>query len=547
MTRRIPILLLAAIFAAGLSSCAPKKAARPPCPAGQQCLLIGNGAEPGTLDPALSAGVWEAAIIDDLMVGLVQNDAAGNPIPALAASWETSSDGLTWTFHLRDAQWSDGHAVTAGDFVYGLQRVLDPKMASEYASLLYFLKNAEGVNTGKAPPSALGARALDDKTLQLSLDHPAPYLLQIAKHTVMMPAPRWAVEQTKGGWAQPGHYVSTGPYTLTEWKLGDHITVVKNPRFFDAASVCLDKIVYYPTTDPLSAERRVKAGELDLNSGVRASRIAYLRRPGQMPQYVHLHTWLGNWYWIFNTHDVPAFKDRRVRQALTMAVDRNFITKKVGGDVQQPANAFVPPGVANYWGAEPPYWAGWTFERRMAEAKRILREAGYTPEHPLRVEVRLLGGSANVSYYASAIQSDWKAIGVRLMITRAESEVAYAALRSRDFQIGEAGWIADYNDPMSFLYLMKSDTGGLNYGDYHNPAYDDLLAKADGEPDLARRAAYLAKAEHIMLEDAPVLPLWFAINDHLVSPKVTGWVDNILDIHPSRYLCFAGNNRGVRQ
>jgi oligopeptide transport system substrate-binding protein len=505
-------------------------------------LFFGNGAEPSTLDPALATGTWEQQIIDDLMVGLVQNDAKGDPIPGIARSWETSPDGLTWTFHLRDAQWSDGRPVTAADFVFGMQREEDPKVASEYASLLYFIKGAEAVNNGKAPLSALGVHAVDDHTLRIDLLHPAPYLLQLAKHTAMMPAPRQAVAKWGDNWAQPGHYVSDGPYVLRDWTLNDHITLFKNPRFYDAGSVCLDQVVYYPTTDSLSAERRVRRGELDINTGIKGSRVAHLRQPDQIPAYVHLNTYLGVDYLAFNIRDVPAFRDRRVRQALTMAIDRDFISGKVGRGVSPPADTFVPPGVDNFPGSIKPYWASWPFAQRQAFAKRLLGQAGYGPGHPLHVEIKIRGTNGAAFEFA-AMQGDWKAIGVDVALARNEAAVAYAAFSAHDFQIADAGWIADYNDPMSFLYLLRADDAGLNYGGYGNPAYDDLLNKADAEPDVAKRGAYLAQAEHLMLEDAPVAPWVYAINDALVNPRVTGWVDNLLNYHPARFLCFAGARR----
>ena len=521
-----------------LAGCAPRST-RPPCPIGQQCLFFGNEAEPSTLDPALATGTWEQQVIDDLIVGLVQNDAEGNPVPGIATSWETSPDGLTWTFHLRDAQWSDGSPVTAADFVFGMQREEDPKVASQYASLLYFIKGAEAVNAGKAPAGALGVHALDPRTLRIDLVHPAPYLLQLAKHTAMAPAPRQAVARWGDGWAQPGRYVSDGPYLLADWKLNDHITLKKNPRFYDAGAVCLDQVVYYPTTDPLSAERRVRRGELDVNSGIKGGRVAFLRRPDQIPAYVHLNTYLGVDYLVFNIRDVPAFRDRRVRQALTMAIDRDFISRKVGRGVSPPSDTFVPPGVDNFPGSMKPYWAAWPFARRQAEGRRLLAQAGYGPAHPLRVDIKIRG-TGGAAFGFAAVQGDWKAIGVDATLTRNEAAVAYAAFSAHDFQIADAGWIADYDDPMSFLYLLRADNEGMNYGGYSSPAYDALLDKADAEADVKRRGEYLAQAEHLMLEDAPVAPWAYAISDNLVSPRVTGWRDNLLNYHPSRYLCLAG-------
>lgn len=479
------------------------------------------------------------------MVGLLQNDPAGRPLPGIATSWENSPDGLVWTFHLRDALWSDGRPVTAEDFVFGMQRVLDPKMASENAALLYFIKGAEAVNDGKAPPSALGVRALDPHTLRIELIHPAPYLLELARHTVMMPTPRQAIAKWGDAWAQPGRYVSDGPFVLTEWKQNDHVTVVKNPRFFDSASVCPDRVVYYPTVDYLSAERRVRRGELDMQDGIDNNRIPFLRQPDQIPAYVHVKTYLGVEYYVFNTRSAPALRDKRVRQALTMDIDRDFITHKLTHDVWQAADTFVPPGVENYAGAPAPYWANWSFAKRQAHARRLMQAAGFSPGRPLHLQL-LIRSTAGSPMLSALVQSDWKAIGVQLEIVNNDAAVAYAEVRAGDFQVFQGGWIADYDDPMSFLFLMRSDTGAWNYAGYANPRYDDLLNKADAEPNAAKRAAYLSEAERIMLEDAPVAPLWFESTQNLVSPRVTGWADNIMDYHPERYMCIVGASARVR-
>jgi oligopeptide transport system substrate-binding protein len=528
--------ILAPVLAV-LALCACNGSVRAPCAKGKVCLEYGNQAEPGSLDPAKAASVWEDHIVGELLVGLTQDDAAGNPVPGVATSWETSPDGLVWTFHLRDARWSDGEPVTADDFVFALRRLLDPKTGSEYASLMYILKNGEAVNEAKAPLEALGVRALDPRTLQITLEHPAPYLLELTKHQTMYPEPRHVVERWGDAWTQPQHYVVDGPYRLVEWKFGDHIRVVKNPSFFDADKVCIDQVDFYPTIDDVAAERRVRRGELDLNANIQLSRIALLRRPDQIPAYVHTHTYLGVYYLIVNQQDVPALKDRRVRLALSMAIDRDFMVHKLSQAGNPPAYSFVPPGVAGYHGPPPPAWASWPFERRQATARALLAQAGYGPGHPLTVEIKHFD-SADTARLMASVQSDWKAIGVTASLAQEEPQVGYQDFRLRNFQIGFVGWIADYNDPMSFLYLQQSTTGSMNYGGYANPQYDALLAKADQEPDAARRASLLADAEQILMNDQAIIPIWFTVSRNLVNPKVTGWVDNITDQHRIRYLCM---------
>lgn len=524
------LLLASALL---LAACGPSGPTRPPCPEGKVCLLIGNASEPATLDPAKSTGTWEDRIISDLIVGLTQSDPEGKPIPGMAERWETTPDGLTWTFHLRDATWSDGVPVTADDFVFSLRRILDPKTASEYASLLYLIVGAQGVNEGKAPPQSLGVRAIDAKTLEIRLNHPAPYLAELAKHHTMYPVPKHVVEKLGDAWVQPANYVSNGPYMLRAFKLGDYVKSVKNPRFYEADQVCVDEVYYYPTNDAISAERRVRRGELDINSDIQSNRIAFLKK--EIPDYVRVYTYLGTTYLAFNNNE-PAFRDARVRRALSMAIDREFITDKLMRGGQLPAYTFVPPGVANYPQPTPPEWASWPLERRQAEARRLLAQAGYGPARPLKIELKQRN-TPDPMLYTPAVQADWKAIGVELQLAQQETQIAYADYRARAFQIADAAWVADYNDAMSFLYLQQSSTGPQNYGDYRNAAYDALLAKADNEPDAKKRAEFLGQAERIMLEDAPVAPVYFYVNKNLVSPNVTGWVDNIVDHHRTRFLC----------
>jgi oligopeptide transport system substrate-binding protein len=522
-----------------LAACGPKPAIRAPCPVGKLCLEYGNSAEPGTLDPSKSTGTWESHIIGDMIEGLTTDDAEGRPVPGMAKAWEVSPDGLTWTFHLRDAQWSDGAPVTADDFVYALRRVLSPAQASEYAALIYVIKNAQAVNEGRLPGEALGVEALDPHTLRISLEHPAPYLLELAELNIMLPTPKHVVEKWGDAWSQPAHYVSNGPYKMQDWAFGDHVRVVKNPFYYNAASVCFDQVTYYPTVDSVEAERRVRRGELDVNTDIQSNRIAFLRRPDQIPAYVRTHTWLGVVYVVFNTRDVPALRDKRVRLALDMAIDRDFIATKLLGGGQTPAYTFVPPGVADYSAPPPPAWAGWSLAKRQATARALLAQAGYGPGHPLRLEFKHRN-TADPMLFTPAIQSDWKDIGVRADLAQEEPQIAYQDYRIRDFQVGDASWIADYDDPVTFLNLLQSATGAQNYGDYHNPAYDDLLAKADHEPDAKRRAAYLAQAESLMLNDAAIAPVYFVINKDLVNPRITGWVDNITDSHRARLLCVKG-------
>ncbi|HEY8573984.1 peptide ABC transporter substrate-binding protein [Phenylobacterium sp.] len=526
--------LTAALCALALAAC-QGKVSRPACPQGQVCLEYGAEIEPLTLDPQKANLIAEFRIIGDLMMGLTTEDPQANPVPGMAERWETSPDGLTWTFHLRDARWSDGVPVTAGDFVFGMQRLVDPDTAGIYAYLASPIVGASAITEGKAPLSTLGVRALDAKTLQIRLEHPVPYLPQLLMLLAFYPAPKHVVEKYGDAWVQPGKYVSNGPYKLVSWQLGNKIQAVKNPHFFEAPKVCVDRINYYPTPDVISAERRVQRGELDINTQFQSNRLQRLNEV--MPGYARTHVSLATAYLSFNTRDVAAFRDVRVRRALSMAIDRDFITAKLMRAGQVPAYSFVTPGTAGY--VDPPpqvSWAGLSYEQRQAQAKALLAQAGYTDDRPLKVEIK----SANVTetlLLMEAVQADWRSIGVDVSLVQSEGQVAFADYRERNFEVGSMSWYADFNDPLTFLGLFQSQTGAQNYGDYNNPRYDALLAQADLEPDMDRRARILAEAEQLMLSEDATAPIYFVVNKALVNPRVTGWVGNALNFHRARWLC----------
>jgi oligopeptide transport system substrate-binding protein len=233
---------------------------------------------------------------------------------------------------------------------------------------------------------------------------------------------------------------------------------------------------------------------------------------------------------------VKPLQDKRVRRALSEAIDRDFITRKLLRAGQLPAYSFVPPGTANYVASPKAAWAAMPLVQRQIEAKALLAQAGYTAKHPLKIEIKTSNNTDSL-LLMEAIQADWRAIGVEVSLQQNEGAIAFAAYRGRDFQVGFMAWYADFNDPMTFLGLLKSDTGAQNYGDYKNPAYDALLAQADQEPDAGRRAQILARAEQIMLDDEGMAPIFFVVNRALVNPRITGWADNALNFHRARWLC----------
>lgn len=517
----------------------PPKIARQACPPGKLCLEVGNSYDPTSLDPQTMTLVNEATIARSMFEGLYQDDPDGKAVLGMATDAQTSPDGLTWTFHLRPAKWSDGTAVTARDFVFAYRRIVSPATGSAYAYLFYLLKNGQAINGPHGPaPETLGVEAPDDRTLVLHLVHPAPFLPQLLKHQAFYPVPEHTIRKWGDAWTKPGNMVSNGAYAVTQWRLGDYVRLEKNPQYYDAGKVCVDRVDFLPLSDAVSAERRIKRGEIDVNDTVQSSRVAFLRQPGQMPDYVHTHTYLSTAYVIFNTHD-PDLAKRDVRQALSMTIDREFITAKLMRAGQIPAYSFVPPGMSGYVGDEQrpsPAWRGLTYPQRQAEAKRLLAKAGYGPGHPLKFEMKTSNATDSVQI-AQAMQADWLSIGVQAKFRQEEGQIMFQDFNVRDFDLGLVSWILDYDDPLTFLSLMRSDTGAQNYGDYRNPAYDALLDQADHEVDIAKRAGILAKAEQMVVDDADIAPVYYGVNRNLVNPRVTGWTDNFGDIHPAKFLC----------
>ncbi len=500
-------------------------------------LQIGNGAEPLSLDPHQASGTWENRIIGDMLQGLTTEDPQGRPIPGMATEWSTSPDGLVWTFKLRDAKWSDGQPVTAEDFVFAWQRIMTTTPPAKYASILYILKNAEKIYDGRIKDvTQLGVRAIDAKTLEVTLEHPAPYLPGLLTHYTSFPIPKHVVEKIGKDWIKAENFVGNGPYKLQQWKPNDFVHVVRNANYYDNANVCIDQIFFYPTSDDNAAERKVRTGDLDINTNFSGSRLEEINK--NLPGYARIHGYTGLTYYIFNLRKAP-FNDARVRAAISMTADREFVTKEILKAGQQPAYSLVPPGIADYQtGAMATDFKGQSMEERLARAKKLLEEAGYGPNKPLKFTFSFRNSGDNPRV-APVVQQNWAMIApwVQVEILGAETQINYEKLRTGDFELGDAGWISDFNDAKNFVYLFQTSTGQLNYGKYSNPEFDKLMEAADVEKDTVKRANLMKQAEGILLKENGFMPMWFLTNRNLVSPRVTGWVDNAVDIHRARYLC----------
>jgi oligopeptide transport system substrate-binding protein len=500
-------------------------------------LHIANSGEPDTLDPHHIEGVWENRIIGDVLMGLTTEAADASVIPGAAESWEVSDDGTVYTFKLRDHTWSDGTPVTADDFVFALRRILDPAEAAEYASLLYTIKNAKPLNEGALEGmDQLGVRALDPKTLEITLESPTPYFLEQLTHYTAFPIPKHKVEELGDDWIKPGNIVGNGAYTAVEWLPNTHVKLEKNAAFYDADNVSIDIVYFYPAEERNAATKRFRAGEIDVQYDFASEQIDWLEE--NMPDETRIAPWLGVYYYVINLRNAP-FDDAAVRQALAMAIDREAITDKVLRTGELPAYSFVPPGTGSY--GEPAYveWKDLPQEERVAQAKELLAGAGFGPDSPLKLQLRY-NTSETHKKVAVAVAAMWKQfLGVETELFNAEVKVHYSDIQEGNFEVARAGWIADYNDPQNFLYLMDSSTGVLNYGGYANAEFDRLMAEASATADLDARADLLRQAEAIAMKDMPNIPVYYFVSKDLVATRVQGWVDNIKDIHRTRWLSVA--------
>ena len=498
-----------------------------------QILRRGNGTEPETLDPHRAEGVTAANVLRDLFEGLVTEAPDGTLIPGAAESWTLSDDGLVYTFKLQGSgRWSNSDPVTADDFVYGLRRSADPATLSEYSAILYPIENATEVVAGALPPERLGVRAVDAQTLEIRLHAPTPYLLGLLTHASTYPVHRKSVEQHGARFARPGMLVSNGPFRLGEWVVQSHIRLLRNPQYRDDAHTTLNEVWYYPVENAEAELNRYRAGELDLTETVPARQIPWLRQ--NLPDELHIAPYLGSYVFGFNTTQ-PPFRDApKLRKALALALDREILTSKISGAGELPAYSWVPP-VSGYT-QQLPDWAQWTQVERNAKAQRLYAEAGYSASRPLRMQL-LYNTESNHRRLAVAMAAMWREVlGVETELLNQEWQVFLQTRRSRlDTQLFRYGWIGDYNDPYTFAEILESKHG-LNDMGYSNPRYDALLAAAAREADPQQRMDMLAEAERVMLEDMPIVPLYFYVSKKMVKPWVAGMEANIMDHHHSRHL-----------
>ena len=497
----------------------------------------GNTADPETLDQHKTSTVYEAHILRDLYEGLVAYSADGKIIPGSATEWTVSDDGKVYTFKMRpDAKWSNGDPVVAGDFAFSLKRIMNPETGAKYASVLYPILNAEAVNKGEKPIDELGVKAIDDATLEITLNAPTPFFIDLLAHQTGLPVHPASVEKYGSDFVKAENIVTNGAFTLAEFVPNDHIKAVKNPNYYDADKVALDEVDYYPTEDRGAALRRFQAGELDTNNDAPTEQVDFMKK--ELGDQFRVAPYLGTYYYAVNMKDENLAK-REVRQALSMTIDREFLADEIWGSTMVPGYSLVPPGIGNY--GEPAYadYKDMSMIDREEKAIELMKEAGFGPDHPLKLTINY-NTSENHKNTAVALADMWKPLGVEIELINTDTKTHYAMLRDKgDFDLARAGWIGDYSDPQNFLFLVESDNDGFNYANYANPEYDKLMDEASATVDLEKRAAILKSAEKIFMEDLPFIPMMYYGSMNLVSDKVSGFEDNLLNVHPSRWISIA--------
>ncbi|EKN3670975.1 oligopeptide ABC transporter substrate-binding protein OppA [Yersinia enterocolitica] len=486
-----------------------------------QSITINNGSEVASLDPHKVEGNPETNIIMNLLEGLVSNDANGHIIPAVASHWD--NDGYkVWTFHLRDdAVWSDGTPVTAQDFVYSWQRLADPKIGSPYASYLQYaqIENVDAVLKGVKKPDELGVKALDAKTVQVTLTEPVPYFISMLSHTSMKPVKRDIVEKYGDKWTLPQNFVGNGAFKLKDWVVNERIVLERSSSYWNNKETVINKATFLPISSEVSDINRYRSGEIDItNSAIPPNLFAKMKK--DLPAQVHVSPYLCTFYYEINNEKAP-FTDARVRTAIKLTLDRDIIATKIMGQGQIPAYCFTPTFTegANF---VLPEWASWPQEKRNAEAKKLLAEAGFNAENPLKFNL-LYNTSDQNKQQAIAAASMWqKNLGATVTLQNQEWKTSLESRHQGQFDVARATWCGDYNEPTAFLNMLLSDSSNNTFF-YKNPEFDALLAKTLAAPDVKARTALYQQAENLLDKDSAMVPVYYRVSVRLIRPTVGGY------------------------
>ncbi len=504
-----------------------------------QTLHLGNGAEPVDLDPQLVTGSTEHAIILALFEGLVTlHPQTLEPIPGVAERWDISEDRRVYTFYLRRAaRWSNGDPVTAEDFVWSWQRLLTPQLAAAYAYQLFIVSNARAFNEGATEDfTKVGIRALDSHTLEVELANPVPYFLSLLSHFSLFPVHRDTVlahgsmDQRGSRWTRAGNLVGNGPFALSEWRLNHLIRVEKSRTYWDRDRVRLNEIRFYPIDNVQTEERMFRTGTLHVAKSIPSPKIERYRE--QHPDQINISPFLGTYFYRFNTTRDP-LDSVLVRRALSLAVDRELLVKTITRGGQPPSYTLVPPGTSDYRG---PDVAKPDTGQRVSMARELLARAGYPGGRGFPVLELIYNSSEEHRKIAEAIQQMWKEhLGIEVQLGNQDWKVLLSRVNSLDYDIARGSWIGDYLDASTFLDMFQAG-GGNNRTGWANATYDQLVADAARSTSRRERNLTLQRAEAILLDEMPILPIYTYTRVELRHPQVKGWWPNLLDHHPYQYV-----------
>ncbi|EGQ5282273.1 oligopeptide ABC transporter substrate-binding protein OppA [Enterobacter hormaechei] len=493
--------------------------------ADKQELVRNNGSEPASLDPHKVESDVEFNIISDLFDGLVSVSPAGEIQPRLAEKWE-NKDNTVWTFHLRPGiTWSDGTPITAEDIVWSWQRLVDPKTASPYASYPGSMRivNGADIAEGKKAPESLGVKAINDTTLEVTLTQPNAAFLAMLAHPSLVPIDKVLVGRFGDKWTKPEHFVSSGAYKLSQWVVNERIVAVRNPKYWDNEHTVINKVTYLPISSEAADVNRYKAGEIDIVYTVPINQFAQLKKT--LGSELDVSPQLATYYYQFNTTR-PPFNDARVRKALNLALDKDIIAGKVLGQGQRPAWLISQTDIGGVKLQNPDY-ASWPMDQRIAEAKKLLAEAGFNDSHPLSFNL-LYNTSESHQRIAIAASSMWKKnLGVEAKLQNQEWKTMLDTMHTHNFDAVRYAWIADYDDAATFLNTFRTGDS-QNTTQYSNPDYDRALANAAKSKTAEERGKFYQQAEDLLGRDVPAIPVYHYVRTHLVKPWVGGFTPDKL-------------------
>lgn len=497
-------------------------------------LHVGNGQELQGLDPHLITGISEINVLSSLFEGLVgQHPKNLSPVPAVAESWTVSDDGKTYTFRIRDGTtWSNGEAIRSKDFAFAYQRILTPKIAAPNAYLLYVIKGAKRYHLGEAQWENVGIQAADDKTLVIHLQNPTPYFLKMLSHPAWFPLNEAELSshgnpfERNDDWTRAGTLVSNGPFLLEDWRVNEYLSVVRNSLYWDNSTNKLNQIYFYPTESRDAEERSFRGGQLHLTESLPVSKVGYYR--DRNDPTIQIDPYLGTLYLQLNTRK-PPLSDPRVRTAMSLVIDRSFIVDQITQGMQVPTWSFTPEGIDGYE-------SGITESRTLEDAKRLLEDAGFPNGEGFPELTYLYNTSENNKAVAEALQQMWqRTLGIKVILINQEWKVFSQSRETGDFDILRSSWIGDFVDPSSFLDVWTSESGN-NFTAWTSAHYDSFLYQSRVVKSQSDRFEYFKTAEKLLIQEQPIIPIYFYTSVYLKHPAVKGHYPTLLNYHPWKHI-----------